>query len=212
VSCPRPRSPRPRVSVSLHSPTRNPRQRRSPARQQTCRGPGFQANRRLLDVQTISHDPIDGHTALTAITNPVITTSGRRVAGMRFTDSRVDALLTAILAFRLLPHGFSNRDLREHLAPLLGRHPSTITSGQMSYDLRRLRLHGIIERIPGSHRYQVTPNGRRHAMFLTRLHNRVIATGLDDLTRTDDPPALRKAADAYDTTLDRLLQQAGLAA
>ncbi|MBL7494207.1 hypothetical protein I6A60_00695 [Frankia sp. AgB1.9] len=173
---------------------------------------GFKANRRLLDVQTISHDPINGHTALTAITDPVITTTGRRVAGMRFTDPRVDALLTAILVFRLLPDGFTNRDLHEHLALLLGRHPSTITSGQMSYDLRRLRLHGIIERIPGSHRYQVTLHGRRHAMFLTRLHHRVITTGLDDLARTDDPPALRQAADTYDSALDRLLRQAGLAA
>jgi hypothetical protein len=83
----------------------------------------------------------------------------------------------------------------------------------MSYDLRRLRLHGIIEHIPGSHRYQVTPDGRRHTMFLTRLHHRVIATGLDDLTRTDnEPPALRKAVNAYDTALGQLLNQAGLAA
>jgi len=103
---------------------------------------------------------------------------------MRFTGRRVDALLTAILVFRLLPDGFTNRDLRTHLAPLLGRPPSTISSGQMSYDLRRLRLHGIIERIPGSHRYQVTSNGRRPAMFLNQLRHRAIATGLDDLTHT----------------------------
>jgi hypothetical protein len=82
----------------------------------------------------------------------------------------------------------------------------------MSYDLRRLRLHGIIERIPGSHRYQITPDGRRHAMFPTRLHHRVIATGLDDLVSTDDEaPALRKAANAYDTALGQLLHQARLA-
>ncbi len=118
---------------------------------------GFTANRRLLDVQTISHDPTDGHTAFAAITDPIITDTGRRVAGMRFTDCRVQALLSGILVFRLLPHGFTNRDLREHLAPLLGRDPSTITSGQMSYDLRRLRLHGLIERIPRTHRYQLTP-------------------------------------------------------
>ena len=109
---------------------------------------GFQANRRLLDVQTISHDPIAGHRALAAVVDPVFTPSNTRVAGMRLTDPRVQALLTAILIFRLLPRGFTNRDLRAHLAPLLGRDPSTMTSGQMSYDLRRLRLHGIIERIP----------------------------------------------------------------
>ena len=50
--------------------------------------------------------------------------------------------------FRLLPNGFTNADLRRHLAPLLGKTPDLMTSGQITYDLRRLRLHGLIERIP----------------------------------------------------------------
>jgi hypothetical protein len=108
---------------------------------------GFTANRRLLDVQRISHDPADGTAAITAITDPVITLTGTRIPGLRFTDNRVQALLTALCVFRLLPHGFTNRDLRTHLAPLLGKHLEDITSGQTTYDLRRLRLHGLIERI-----------------------------------------------------------------
>lgn len=62
-----------------------------------------------------------------------------RMYRLRFTDRRVQALLHALLVFRLLPHGFANRDLRDLLAPLLGLTPGTITTGQMSYDLRRLR-------------------------------------------------------------------------
>jgi hypothetical protein len=174
---------------------------------------GFTANRRLLDAQLISHNPIDGHTAFESVTDPVITPTGRRVAGMRFTDHRVQALLSAILVFRLLPHGFTSRDLREHLAPLLGRDPSTITSGQMSYDLRRLRLHGLIERTPGTHRYTITPAGRRHAQFLTRVHNRLLRTGLAELSdQQHDPPPLHRAADAYDAALDQLIHRSGLAA
>jgi hypothetical protein len=174
---------------------------------------GFTANRRLLDAQLISHDPIDGTTAFETIVAPVITPTGRRVAGMRFTDHRVHALLSAILVFRLLPHGFTNRDLREHLAPLLGRDPSSITSGQMSYDLRRLRLHGLIERTPGTHRYTITPDGRRHAQFLTRVHDRLLRTGLAELSdQRPDPPPLRRAADTYDAAVDQLIHHAGLAA
>ncbi|MFI7644127.1 hypothetical protein [Nonomuraea sp. NPDC049400] len=33
--------------------------------------------------------------------------------------------------------------------------------GQAGYDLRRLHLHGLIERIPRSHRYRVTDFGLR---------------------------------------------------
>lgn len=65
--------------------------------------------------------------------------------------------------FRLLPRGFTNKDLRNHIEPLLGRDPGTITTGQATYDLRRLRHHNFIERFPHSHRYRVTPTGHKHA-------------------------------------------------
>ena len=86
---------------------------------------GFTASRRLLDVQRISHDPAEGAAALSALTQPVISPAGTRTAGMPITSPRVQALLSALCAFRLLPHGFTNRDLRTHLAPLLGLTPRT---------------------------------------------------------------------------------------
>jgi hypothetical protein len=175
---------------------------------------GFTANRRLLDVQRISHDPADGQAAITVITNPVITDTGTRIPGLRFTDNRAQALLTALCVFRLLPNGFTNRDLRTHLAPLLGKHIEDITSGQTSYDLRRLRAHDLITRIPRTHRYRVTDSGLRHALFLTRLHNRFLRTGLAELTDPAPPaPSRLRAADrAYNTALNTLTQDAGLAA
>jgi hypothetical protein len=175
---------------------------------------GFTANRRLLDVQRISHDPADGQAAITAITDPIITDTGTRIPGLRFTDNRAQALLTALCVFRLLPNGFTNRDLRTHLAPLLGKHLEDITSGQTSYDLRRLRAHGLITRIPRTHRYQTTDTGLRHALFLTRLHNRFLRAGLAELTDPDPPtPSRLRIADrAYTTAFNTLTQQAGIAA
>ena len=81
---------------------------------------GFTASRRLLDVQRISHDPAEGAAALAALNNPVTSPAGTRTAGMRVTDPRTQALLAALCVFRLLPNGFTNRDLRTCLAPLLG--------------------------------------------------------------------------------------------
>ena len=175
---------------------------------------GFSANRRLLGVQQLSHNPADGAAALSAITAPVITPAGQRVAGMRFTDPRVQALLSAICVFRLLPRGFASRDLRHHLAPLLGLTPDAMTSGQITYDLRRLRHHGLIERIPHTHRYQVTAAGLRHALFLTRACDRLLHGGLADLAQPPpaQPSKIRAAARAYETAIDDLLTRAGLAA
>lgn len=175
---------------------------------------GFTASRRLLDVQRISHDPAEGAASLAALTHPVISPAGTRTAGMPLTSPRVQALLAAICAFRLLPHGFTNRDLRNHLAPLLGLDVEDMTSGQISYDLRRLRIHRLIERIPGTFRYQLTPAGIRQATFLTRLTQRLLITGLAELAQPD-PPArsrLRAAARAYDAAIDDLARQSGLAA
>jgi Mn-dependent DtxR family transcriptional regulator len=58
-----------------------------------------------------------------------------------------------------------------------------MTSGQITYDLRRLRLHGLIERIPRTFRYQVTDTGLRSAQFLTRVHDRFLRTGLAEINR-----------------------------
>jgi hypothetical protein len=43
----------------------------------------------------------------------------------------------------------------------------------MSYHLRRLRLHGMIERIPKSHRCRFTDFGLRTALFCTRAWARI---------------------------------------
>ncbi len=175
---------------------------------------GFTANRRLLAAQTLSHDPIAGAGALAQVTSPVITPAGTRIAGMPFTDPRVQALLSVLCIFRLLPHGFTNAVLRRHLAPLLGKDPELMTSGQITYDLRRLRTHGLIERIPGTFRYQVTDTGLRTARYLTRVHDRLLRTGLAAITDPDPPTptALRAADRAYQAAIDDLARQAGLAA
>ena len=175
---------------------------------------GFTASRRLLGVQRISHDPADGATALAALTQPVTSPAGTRTAGMPVTSTRVQALLAALCVFRLLPNGFTNRDLRGCLAPLLGLNPEAMTSGQITYDLRRLRIHGLIQRIPHSFRYQVTPAGLRQALFLTRLTQRLLIPGLAELTGPS-PPApsrLRAAARACDSAPDDLIRHAGIAA
>jgi hypothetical protein len=147
---------------------------------------GFQANRRLLHVQTLSHDCLIGEDAFQQVNQPRLA-AGQRVAGLRFADPRVQALLGTLVTFRLLPRGFANHDLRALLAPLLGLAPDQVTPGQMTYHLRRLRLHGLIERVPASHRYQVTEFGWRVALFFSRVYTRVLRPGLAQIVPTAPP-------------------------
>jgi hypothetical protein len=175
---------------------------------------GFTANRRLLGVQTISHDPIHGAQAFSALTAPIVMPSGTRIPALRFGDPRVHALLQALLIHRLLPRGFTNRELRTLVAPLLGKTPEDITAGKMTYDLRRLREHGLIARIPHTRRYQVTDTGLHDALLFTHAHDHLLRPGLAQLT-DPSPPApsrLRAAARAYQAAYDDLARQAHLAA
>lgn len=144
---------------------------------------GFEANRRLLNVQRISHDAILGEAEFQRL-NSTVEVSGQRAGPLRFGDPQVQTLLSVLLLFRLLVRGFSNRDLREHWAPLLGTTPDSLTSGQMTDQLRRLRLHGLIERIPKTHRYQLTVTGAVASDKYTKIYNRVLRPELANLTNS----------------------------
>jgi len=173
------------------------------------RGVGFTANRRLLDVQRISHDCSIGERGFHAIQRPRVV-DRQRASALRFEAERVQALLHALVIFRLLPHGFSNADLREQLEPLLGR---PITPGAVTYDLRRLRLHGLISRVPQTHRYEVTPSGLRYALFFTRSYDRLLRPGLS-LVLPDEAvtnPTLRASFRQLETAMTSWVRQAKLA-
>jgi hypothetical protein len=173
---------------------------------------GFQANRRLLDVERISHDCAIGEDAFNQLHQPLLH-DGQRASALRSSDARVQMLLSALLLFRLLPQGFSNRELREHLAPLLGLSPDQLSQGRMTYDLRRLRLHGLIRRIPLSHRYRVTDFGLRASLFLTRIYARILRPGLAQVILDDGPPSkLRSSFRHLERAMDNWCEAAKLAA
>ena len=174
---------------------------------------GFQANRRLLDVQKVSHDCSIGEDAFDRVVRP-ITAEGQRAAALRFGDQRVQALFAVLVVFSLQLRGFTNREIRALLAQLLGLDPARYPVGRMTYDLRRLRLHGIIERIPRSHRYQLTPDGLRIALFFSRTYARLLRPKLAEIMPQAPPvaSALRAAFDRLNSEIDSCCEEERLAA
>jgi hypothetical protein len=69
--------------------------------------------------------------------------------------------MARLILFRLLANGFRLADLRTHLAELSGRPVDSFWPGAMTYQLRRLRLHGLIQRLPNTQRCHVTNAGFR---------------------------------------------------
>ena len=167
---------------------------------------GFAANRRMLEVEKASHDCRIGAAAFQNLQTPA-TVDGQRASALRFGDSRVQALFGVLMLLCLQVEGFRNRQLRPLLAQMLGLPEAEIRPGRISYELRRLRLHGLIERIEKSHRYRLTRQGLATVVFYQRTYARLIRPGLSVLTgglpNTPQPlaQAFQKLVNEIDTNI-----------
>jgi len=99
---------------------------------------------------------------------------------------------------------------RNNLCPRRPPHSRGNVRGQISYDLRRLRAHQIIERIPHSRSCQRTADGLSTALSFTRLTRRIIIPGLAEIAGADPPPGspLRQDDRAYKAAIADLASQA----
>ena len=171
---------------------------------------GHQVNRKVLEVERVSEQCVLTQDALDRVQRPTVE-AGHRASALRFGDPRVMAVLQALTSFAHLPRGFRNRDLRPQVAALLGR---PYTRAQMTYDLRRLRLKGLIHRIPRSHRYTATTYGLHVAFFYSKLYLRILRPNWNALLpQTDDlPRPLRAALEQLDRAIQHIHEEARLAA
>jgi len=144
--------------------------------------------------------------AFERIAHPFVDAEGRRTPALRFGDPRVMALAGALCQTLLAATGFTNKNLRVLIAGLLG---SAYTPGQMTYDLRRLRLGGLIRRLPHTNRYVLTADGIRIAVFYTKVYNRLLVP-LTAANQPQAPPDLRAALAAITRHVDDYAARARL--
>jgi hypothetical protein len=169
----------------------------------TLRQIGQAANRRVLEVERLTHDSHIGTEAFEQLQKPA-EVDGQHASALPFGQPRVQALLAVLVLFCLQPEGFRNRQLRPLLAQWLGVSESKISPGRMSYDLRRLRLHRIIERIPHTQRYRLTTFGLKTALFYSRTYQRLLRPALSQLhdQRMIQSSTLALAFSRFQKTLD----------
>lgn len=166
-----------------------------------------QANARLLRIQRAGQ----GCAVSTALFERVALPSiekGQRTGALRFGDARAMALAGALCANVHAVRGFSNRSLRAQVAQRLG---APYSAPQMTYDLRRLRLKGLVRRLGRTHTYMVTAPGIRLALFYTKLHDRLLRP-LFAADHPPAPPALRQALQVIDRSVEDYVRQARIAA
>jgi len=135
---------------------------------------GRHFNNRLLEQEMLSQDcfvPLQTIQELGQST----TENGQRASALRFADRRVMAVLGALAGQSFIPKPLGNVSLRPIVAQLLD---SEYSRAQMTYDLRRLRLKKLIERIGNSYRYRLTDLGIKVVTFFTKLYQRLFRPGL----------------------------------
>jgi hypothetical protein len=155
-------------------------------------------NDRLLMIERAGQDCAIGNALFERTQQPYIR-EGQRTGALRFGDPRVMALAGALCLMVHAVSGFTNKSLRSLVAGLLG---TDYRSSQMTYDLRRLRLHGLILRAPGTNTYTLTSEGLRTAVFFTKLHRRI----LGPLLEADQPPSPLQVRRAL-ATLEHAIQK-----
>src|ERR1700682_1788564 len=171
---------------------------------------GREINRRLLEVERVSHNSGLSGDSIQRVVQPTVTENGEKAPGLKFGQPRVMALLLALTLFHHLIDGFRNHDLRVLVVDLLGVTSQAYTASQMTYDLRRLRLKGLIYRPPKTNRYFVTPYGWKVARLFSRLEGRVFRSDMATITGNDAvlPFPLRQALDRVDEQLNLLIYDA----
>jgi hypothetical protein len=165
-----------------------------------------QVNQRLLIIERAGQSCAIGSALFERLHLPY-DREGQRTGALRFGDTRAMALAGALCHQLHAVTGFTNKTLRALVAAHLGHEYS---QSRMSYDLRRLRLHGLIARLPHSHTYVLTPEGIRVAVFYSKLHNRLLRPLLD----ADKPPAkieIRRALATLEHAVSDYIDHARLA-
>src|SRR6516225_9465117 len=116
------------------------------------------ANRRYLEFISTLEDDRTGTDKLNQVSQPV-QENERRYRGFNFFDPDDEKLFHSLGRGEFNISGFQNKDLRGRL--------SDRTSGQISRLMKRLRLHGLIQKVGHTYKY-----------YLTALGKQVIALGL----------------------------------
>ena len=173
---------------------------------------GHQVNQRFLDHQLEACQCAPDATTLQRVVLPSIE-DGLPAPGLRFGEPRTMALLACLCCFQHLFAGLTNRSLRPLIAGLIPGY----SARQMTYDLRRLRRKGFIQRIPRTQRYELTSQGRRLAVLLTKTYTRIVNPSLAELDPAlpDDIAArapLAKTWRAFEHALQARINEAAIAA
>jgi hypothetical protein len=114
---------------------------------------------------------------LQTLRQPTVLPNGKRIPGLKLDHPRQLALMYAFVRFSHIAAGntFTTADLHPPAAAALGGSPDEYRLSSLRYELSKLRAKGLIEKLPGSRRYRLLPEGYRLCLVFLKLFDRIYA-------------------------------------
>jgi hypothetical protein len=176
-----------------------------------------------LDVQQDILETFVDRGQLRTLSRPTILPTGKRIPGLKLDHARQLALMHALVRFSHIAAGntFTTAALHPHAAAALGSSADEYRLSSLRYELSKLRAKGLVEKLPGSRRYRLLPEGYRLCLIFLKLFDRIYAPLTAGLLRPfpADTPLLDRRLCRLDQlyrrvagTLEQLLQAVGLKA
>jgi len=174
-----------------------------------------------LDVQQDILETFLDRGQLRKLAEPTVLPHGKRIPGLKLDHPRQLALMHALVRFAHLAAGstFTTADLYPHTIEALGVLPTDYSLSSLRYDLSKLRAKRLVEKVPRSRRYHLTPEGYSICLVFLKLFERIYApltAGLlhsfagDSKLRTERRSQLDRLYQRVADDLDQLLRAVGL--
>jgi hypothetical protein len=130
-------------------------------------------NDRFADAQTENLNVEMDYPLLDKLAQPCRLKS-QRMAGIRLENDRIIRLLEILMHSSCHLGGVSAAEIHQSILDAHNLTPQQYTRNQLAYDLRKLRAHGLIERLNNRYVYALSDYGRKAAAMLVIVRNRVI--------------------------------------
>ena len=96
-----------------------------------------------------------------------VTAGKTKIAGIKIHDTRMMRLMEVLLHGGTQLNGWRSADIHQAILTTFGLSASSYTLTQLRYDLRKMKAHGLLERIGRGYRYRLTDKGIKAA---THVH------------------------------------------
>ena len=182
-----------------------------------------QITERYLDVQQDILETFVDRGQLLRLSEPTITSSRKRIPGLKLDNPRQLAVMQALVRFCHLATGdsFTTKQIHLPVAEALGCSLNKYKLSSLRYDLSKLRAKGLVQKVPRSRKYQLLPKGYRLCVVFLKLFEKIYApltAGLLTPFPGDSQLPIPKIANldklyrAVVTALDKLVRAVGLKA